>query len=1165
MKKSVIYIIISLVIGNYSLLIAEGETWKELYDSTNAYMQKQDFQTALQWGEKALVQAEKEFGKLDTNYINSSENLYICYYSVGNMKRAIDLVGIIEPISLQLFGDKNKKYYELIANLAVFYDMNRDVENAGINYDKSLEIGRILFSEDKSQVLDVISYAASFYHKTANFTKAESLYLEALELTKKYYYNDFEKISTCINSVAVFYKDIADYSKAEKLFSEALEIRRKIYTGDHTMLAESINNMGFFYHITGKFDKAESLYLEVLEMQRRLYKNDNFTIATTLNNLGGLYFNMSKYKNAEKLFIEALEMRRRLFKTDHLDLARSLNNLAAFYLTIGNYKNTEKLYLESLEMRKRIEKIDGPDLARSLNNIGQFYYTIGDYKNAESFYLKALKIYKNIYKTEQPDLIATTTNLASFYLDMGCYDKAEPLYKGAYNMSKVIYKEDHPLLSLSINNLGYFYNSIGDYQKTEELYQEALEMRRRLFKSDHIEIASSLNNLAENYRSQGKLSKSESLFVEALEMRRRIFKSDHPDLAGSINSMAMFYHSRGDYAKAESLYIEALEMRRRIFKSDRPNLASSINNMAYFYHSRGDYAKAEPLYEEALDVYRNILNNYFPSLSEKEKKQFWSKVKNNFESFNSFASQRGIENPETLSKMYDNHLFTKALLFNATSIVKSRILNSNDSILIAQYRTWSDKKEFLVKLYSMTEDEVKKKGFDIDSIENIANDLEKELTLKSEDFKQAYEKKKITWRSIQTILQPDEAAVEVIRFRKRGKIPNEHNPEVMIDGFTDTVCYAFLIVSENTEEYPELVILENGKELENEYYNDYRGMVKSKLDDDKSFARYWEKLHEKLKGYKKIYFSADGIYNKLNPSTLLMPEGKYLLDVYDIQQLNSTKDILLGFYETKQESNIYNSAVLIGNPNFALSEEEVRKASERIRSESTESEIWEPIASTRGIQLTKLPGTEKEIQDVSKFLESRKWDVKSYVGDMALKTAVKAANSPRVLHIATHGMFLEDVKRENSQMFGFDQQRMVDNPLLRSGLFFTGADNYLKADDEKPTGDENGVLTAYEAMNLDLDKTELVVLSACETGLGEIKNGEGVFGLRRAFQTAGAKTVVMSLWTVNDQTTQELMSSFYSNWVSGMAKRDAFSKAQQLIKEKYKAPYFWGAFLMVGE
>jgi CHAT domain-containing protein len=215
--------------------------------------------------------------------------------------------------------------------------------------------------------------------------------------------------------------------------------------------------------------------------------------------------------------------------------------------------------------------------------------------------------------------------------------------------------------------------------------------------------------------------------------------------------------------------------------------------------------------------------------------------------------------------------------------------------------------------------------------------------------------------------------------------------------------------------------------------------------------------------------------------------------------------------------------------------------------------------------LTNLPGTEKEIKSIEKFLKSKKWDVKSYLGDLAIKGAVQSVRSPRILHIATHGLFLEDVERGGQEIFGFEEKKMVENPLLRSGLFFTGADNYIKKGEGYISDDENGILTAYEAMNLDLDKTELVVLSACETGLGDIQNGEGVFGLRRAFQQAGAKTIIMSLWAVSDEATQELMSNFYSNWVSGMTKGDAFNKAQQEVRKKYPAPYYWGAFVMVGE
>jgi CHAT domain-containing protein len=285
----------------------------------------------------------------------------------------------------------------------------------------------------------------------------------------------------------------------------------------------------------------------------------------------------------------------------------------------------------------------------------------------------------------------------------------------------------------------------------------------------------------------------------------------------------------------------------------------------------------------------------------------------------------------------------------------------------------------------------------------------------------------------------------------------------------------------------------------------------------------------------------------------------------DIQQVNSTKDILIGLYKKQDESNIYNSAVLIGNPNFALPEDQVREVSKRIRGESIMEESSELLASVRGVELTQLPGTEKEVKNIEKFLKTKNWVVSSYLGDMAVKTSVKAIKGPRVLHIATHGLFLDDVKNKSKDIFGFNEQKLIDNPLLRSGLFFTGADNYLKKINPGHIEEDNGLLTAYEAMNLDLDKTELVVLSACETGLGDIQNGEGVFGLRRAFQQAGAKTVVMSLWPVSDQATQELMTKFYSYWVSGKSKRESFSKAQIDIKSKYKEPYYWGAFVMVGE
>ena len=802
---------------------------------------------------------------------------------------------------------------------------------------------------------------------------------------------------------------------------------------------------------------------------------------------------------------------------------------------------------------KEVKGKESADYAEAVGNLGFLYDELGRFAVAEPMYKEALELKRRILKGDHPDLAMSINNMAMFYNERGDLKQAEPLLKDALEMNRRIYNSDHPALATSINNMAIFYLGRGDYKLAEPMFIEALEMRRRIFKGDHMDLARSINNLAAFYRDRGDYTQAEPFYNEALAMFRRIYKGDHPDLAMSINNMAVLYRDKGDDNKAEPLCKEALEMYRRIFPGGHPDLAMSINNMAALCRARGDNNKAEALYKESLEDYKNMLNNYFPSLSENEKKLFWNKVSNNFEAFNSFAVKRYLENPAIISSVYNMQLYTKALLFNSTIKIKNRILNSNDTALIEKYKDLTDKKEQLVKLYMMNKETRRRKQINIDSLEYLANEIEKELSLKSEQFAQIHEKTNINWKTIKALLKPNEAAVEVVRFRYCDD-----------NIFTNTIYYAFLIITQRTKNYPDFLLLENGKLLENEYYNDYRNNIRDSKEDKLSYIRYWEKLNKKLKGCKKIYFSADGIYNKLNPATFLMPNGKYLLDIQDIQQVNSTKDLFLKIKRTKKESAIYYNAILIGNPNFALSASQVLEATRKIKGITDDDDNFKHKI-TRGIGLNKLPGTEKEIKDIEKLLIEKKIEVKTYLGDMALKTVIKTANNPSILHIATHGLFLEDVKRESNNLLGFEEKKIIDNPLLRSGLFFTGADNYFNSDSAKPDGDENGLLTAYEAMNLDLDKTELVVLSACETGLGEVINGEGVYGLRRAFQQAGAKTIVMSLWAVSDEATQYLMSSFYKNWVSGISKREAFSKAQQDVKTKYKDPYYWGAFIMVGE
>ena len=208
-----------------------------------------------------------------------------------------------------------------------------------------------------------------------------------------------------------------------------------------------------------------------------------------------------------------------------------------------------------------------------------------------------------------------------------------------------------------------------------------------------------------------------------------------------------------------------------------------------------------------------------------------------------------------------------------------------------------------------------------------------------------------------------------------------------------------------------------------------------------------------------------------------------------------------------------------------------------------------------------LPGTKTEVENIARIYQDLNQKPVVYTQNEALESAVKDVDNPKALHIATHGFFLEDLELPETEQ----EDLYAQNPLLRSGVIMAGVNNFLtKEVDLDALGGEDGVLTAYEAMNMNLSNTEIVVLSACETGLGTIKNGEGVYGLQRAFQIAGAKSMIMSLWSVDDDATQELMSAFYDNWRKTGDKKSAFQKAQMQVKEKYKYPFFWGAFVLVG-
>jgi CHAT domain-containing protein len=414
---------------------------------------------------------------------------------------------------------------------------------------------------------------------------------------------------------------------------------------------------------------------------------------------------------------------------------------------------------------------------------------------------------------------------------------------------------------------------------------------------------------------------------------------------------------------------------------------------------------------------------------------------------------------------------------------------------------------------------------------------------------------------VQKSLKAGEAAIEIIRTRYYDK------------KFTDSVLYIALIVRPETKGQPEMVVLPNGVEMENRHFGQYGGSVTRGLKRDSlkngapAYSIYWQPINEALRKQgqpTKIYIAFDGIYHKISLLALQNPlTKKYLLDEVEIHQVGSTKDIVKWQLHGSTKNTTGNpDAVLVGHPAYDLSQE----AYKTTLAGSAENRGNHLGSRLENVNWKPLVGTEKEINAIAKTLQTKKIPVQTYMQANATEEAVKRVQFPRILHIATHGAFFEkESEAADREQVGNEANQAVEfSPMLRSGLVLAGIGNFYQAKD-RPQRDD-GFLTAYEAMNLNLDNTELVVLSACETGLGEAKSGEGVFGLQRGFQTAGAKTILMSLWSVDDAATQKLMTLFYTNWLAKkQSKRQAFKNAQEALRKTYPQPYYWGAFVMVGE
>ena len=938
--------------------------------------------------------------------------------------------------------------------------------------------------------------------------------------------------------------------------------------------AYDLSELGVLLIQRNRITEAIKLIKTSIRVIRRINFTNSKEFAFCLNNLAYAYNKIGNYKKAIDLNLQCLNLRRKIYGNSHLYYALSLNNLATSYLNIESYWKALDYHILSFKI---LSKLNNDYSCTVLSNIADALYSLSSFDKSIEYSKQALNCWSN-YGINNERYFLSVKNLSQSYIEVGDYSNALKL------LSECKEYFDNNQMQLSsryvdlLEKINYIMNEIGNFQGSIEIMNQIIKIhqlnndKKNVFLSTlelcnvHIKI-NQLIEANELYNAYLKNMKYDS----HLELAKILFQLGNYKKSNILLRKSTDYWNTVKFPRAkilESLTYLKLGKRKRattscleatnwlfLIEKDKEMLLDYFTLLCQL-HQYDLCDKIGPSFTKLF--YSDFLSSFF-GLTIVERQKFKSTFNFSRETLLNYALFRKNYNSELFNDVYEYWMNNNGLLNNISSNTGAQINRSADPQLIRIYDDYRELMQQFALYNEKSKEQLKQMGIDMIALEEQVVSLERELNEKVSGFSNY--KKQYTYEDLTHGMEHNEVFLDMIL------LPYQDTNNWK---WTDKKRYLLYLSSPNWVA-PKNIIIDNSEGLMeccHDYANRIHGnsTLREMVDTSgRYYDQFWSPIAKELNGIEKVYISLDGVYNNINLATLYNKEtGKYLFEELDIEIVNSARS----FIESKnKESEDYTdlTATLIGYPDYdQLPKDEVIE-SEDYYASSRDLTAQLTDSLSRGGRVGSLPGTKTEVETIGETLRKQNWIPTVLMESEASEYAVKRLKSPRVVHMATHGYFLEDIEQEydENRLLGMDRTKVVENPMLRSGLLFSGANSTLSGTEVQEG--ENGILTAYEASFLNLENTELVVMSACETAKGEQKTGEGVYGLRKAVSDAGAEHVMMSLWKVDDKVTQEFMTTFYSYWLEDkMPIREAFKSTRLAIKSKYPQPYYWGAFILVG-
>jgi tetratricopeptide (TPR) repeat protein len=917
-------------------------------------------------------------------------------------------------------------------------------------------------------------------YQQGKYQEAIPIAEKLLEIRKKELGLQDADTANCISDLAALYDEMGDYAKAEALYQQALQIRQKVLGPDHPDTALSFNNLGVLYAHTGNYAKAEPLYQQAIEIRRKLLGENHPLTAASLNSLGVLYYRMGDYTRAEPLFKEALQIRQKVLGPEHPDTAAGLNDLAGMYLDAGDYAKAEPLLRQTLEIRKKALGPEHPETAASLSNLAVLYEAMGDHTKAEPLYQQALQIRQKVLGPEHPDTAISFNNLALLYERMGDYAKAEPCFQEALRIRQKVLGPEHPLTAQSINNLAFFCARNGDYRKAELLYQEALRIKQK------------------------------------------VLGPEHPSTALSLTNLAIVYEHMGDYLKAERLGQQALEINSKSLGPTHPHTATALGNLALVKFELGKTLEAQSLARLSAKAKLTVLANVLSFASEQQRLDY----QDTLNPYIILALLKGTE-----ADLAEAILHYKGIVLD--SIIEDRLVaeaskGHEDHDMIR--RLAGDKSQLGQLLLRTPNNASTEADEKIADLEREVDEIEGRLAQHVSGLGVTRRALSVSVEQVQRVIPKDAALIEFVRY------------SLYLGNGNSEPRYGAILLASNGQ--PAWIPLGNVGAV-NKLVSRYQRLVRDPSDEaellanlEKLYLELWAPVERSLpSGVKRVIISPDAQLNFVSFATLVDSNEHFLAETYSVQYVASGRDLLREITPTTR-----NEAIVFANPDFNLDSSQTIAQADHESSSAIPSVVrGNEKRDLEDLFFSSLKGTQTECDKLGKAFAAWSWNTVSFTDKDATKEALFRIHSPYILHLATHGFFesedqtdatesgLRLVTEERSAF----KSKFFKNPMHRSGLALAGAQTTLRAwkraDSSLPAIENDGIVTAEDVAALDLKGTWLVTLSACDTGSGEAKAGEGVMGLRRGFMEAGTQNLLMTLWPISDETTVEIMTDFYDH------------------------------------